>query len=311
MILRLAAAAMGTRFELVLAPRDARDEVRLRAAGEAALERVEECDRRYSLFRSDSLVSLVNREACAREVRLDEEAYALFEVCLDAWRASDGAFDLTAGVRCQAPAAQTQQEPGTELDLASDRDDADGAWLRFGPPSRCLAPYRLDPERRTIRLLAPDASLDLGGVAKGFALDQAAAILRENGLGLALFHGGTSSVVALGAPPGSKGWSVRLAATGERLELCDAALSVSAPHGRTLERDGRSLGHIVDPACGASAPLGLSAAVSGPSATLCEVWSTALVVLAARGAHAPGLPTGYAARVSRASLSLPSPALAP
>ena len=89
MILRLAAAAMGTRFELVLAPRDDRDLVRQRAAGEAALERVEECDRRFSRFRNDSLVSRINREAYKRPVRLDDEAYALFETCLDGWRASE------------------------------------------------------------------------------------------------------------------------------------------------------------------------------------------------------------------------------
>ena len=106
MILRLATQAMATRFELVLAPSAAPavngDEARLRAAGEAALEEIADCDRRLSLFRRDSLLSHVNRNAARAPVRLDADTYALFEACAEVQRLSGGAFDASVAPRMRA-----------------------------------------------------------------------------------------------------------------------------------------------------------------------------------------------------------------
>jgi thiamine biosynthesis lipoprotein len=132
--------------------------------------------------------------------------------------------------------------------------------------------------------------LDLGAVGKGFALDRAAAELREAGVTRALLHGGTSSSIAIGAPPGRPGWGIAIAnATGEAdatVELRDASLSVSAPHGRVAD----SGGHVLDPASGQPTEPGTVVAVTSPSATLADAWATALAVFAARGAPHPPLP---------------------
>jgi thiamine biosynthesis lipoprotein len=257
---------MGTRFELVLEDGD-------RAAGEAALEVIERWDQQLSAFRRDSVVARLNREARA-PVQLDEETYGLFAACLEIGRASGGTFDVGLGRHMAA---------------AGFRDAGDGSEAA-SMSSGTEAPFALDPERRTLRFTRPDVQLDLGAIGKGFALDRAADELRDAGVERALVHGGTSSSIALGAPPERSGWGVAIArANGEEgptVSLCDRSLSVSAPHGRIAQGGG----HVLDPATGAPTAPGVLVAVTSTSATLADAWATALAVHAARGTEPPPLP---------------------
>ncbi len=263
MLSRLAVAAMGTRFELVL---EGEDEARARAAGEEALRVIEQCDLRYSLFRQDSMIARINRVAAERPVRLDEETFELLQACLALRDATDGAFDVTIGPLMRALGFHA----GTgERDIACERGT-----------------FELDAQRRGLRFTAPNTSLDLGSIAKGHALDLAAAKLRECGVERALLHGGTSGVVALGAPPEQRGWRVALGAEPEApvAVLCDNALSMSAPHGRCVDFAGHSVGHLLDPRSGRPVPQATFAVVVARSARVADAWSTAALVLAARGA---------------------------
>jgi len=255
MPLVLASQAMGTRFELVLPGRDERAE---RAAGETALETVAEWDARLSLFRRDSLLSLVNREARARAVKVDPQTFALLELCARVWRDSGGAFDAALGGL---------------MARHGFRGEPAGAQSVAG-----FEAVELDPVACTVRFREVGVQLDLGGVAKGFALDAAAEVLREAGMAQALLHGGTSTVVALGAPPLMRGWKVAVerGAGAPAAELCDAALSVSAQHGR---RNVRGEGHVLDPRSGDPVAGDDLACVVAPSGTLADAWSTALLVL--------------------------------
>jgi thiamine biosynthesis lipoprotein len=260
-VLRLATRAMGTRFELVLGCEDG---PQARAAGEAALERIEQCDARYSVFTNSSLIARANRDACEKPVRLDPELYGLLERCLALRAETDGAFDIAIGPLMRA------------LGFRGQRIDA--------PRGSNLGAFELDRATSSVRFTRPDTQLDLGSIAKGHALDLAAATLRENGIESALLHGGTSSVVALGAPPDADSWRVRIGPDGTwEARLRDSALSVSAPHGRTADFAGHKVGHILDPRSGRPVPLGLRAAVIAPSAEAADAWSTAALVLRARG----------------------------
>ena len=97
MLVRLALHAMGTRFELVLEGENdgPLTEAHLRAAGEEALEEVELLDARLSLFRRDSLLSHIQRNAATQPVGIDPDTFSLFELCADVCSASQGAFDPT------------------------------------------------------------------------------------------------------------------------------------------------------------------------------------------------------------------------
>lgn len=239
---RFATAAMGTRFELVLF---SEEPAQHRAAAEAAIEEIEAAHRRYTRFAPDSLVSHINRTAAHTPVRLDADTFAMLEDALRVEVESGGAFSITTTT--PSPSPTPSPRPG----------------------------FALNPEDRSVTLLHDEAKIDLGAIAKGHALDLAAALLREHGVTCALLHGGTSSVVALGAPPGEDGWRIALGpeSGAPTITLRDAALGVSA----TTERP-----HIVDPRTGAPAPPNRRAAVIGPSARLADAWATALVVLGER-----------------------------
>jgi thiamine biosynthesis lipoprotein len=178
-------------------------------------------------------------------VALDADSYALFEDAVRVWRDSGGAFDPTV-------------------------------------PHHGMDAIALDPDARCIRLTRPVPRLDLGAIAKGHALDLAARIVHDHGITRAFLHGGTSSAVGIGAPPGEPAWRVALAGGGAVL-LRDEALSVSAvwegnPH------------PTLDPRNGAMVPGPRRVAVTGPSARLADAWSTAVLVLGVR----PGMmPAAY------------------
>jgi thiamine biosynthesis lipoprotein len=272
---------MGTRFEIVLPDGRGNPSGRaLRAAGEAAIDEILIWHQRLNRFAPDSLVSHLGRSSQA--VPLDRETFDLFADALEVWRASAGAFDITVTpvlVRMGA---------------------ADSAVSVCDSP-RGSEHIRLDAVRRTIRVCGSRVSFDLGGIAKGHALDCAATRLRAAGVPTALLHGGTSSVLAMGRPPGYTGWRVALGPMrGEPVVLEDMSLSLSDPSGQ-VHLTGRI--HIVDPrtalqpdsvAPPAAGSAGLSVAVIGPSARLADAWSTALAVLG----RVPGsFPRGYEARL--------------
>jgi FAD:protein FMN transferase len=281
----LAVAAMGTRFELVLAGFGARiggdpfDLRRWRAAGELALAEIEECDRLLSRFRRDSLLSRVNRRAAVEPVLLDQDTFELLEVCARVHRESAGAFDVTVGPRMSSLGFHP---PPAELGAADLADFADFAEFDGAPVG--FQHVELDPEARSIRFRRPGLSLDLGAIGKGHALELAAQRLIECGVASALLHGGASSVIAIGTRPDGKPWRVALGSSSAvgtgggappSVDLADRALSVSAQQGRRLA-DGR--GHVLDPRTGESVADEAFVAVVHPSARIAEAWSTAILV---------------------------------
>jgi thiamine biosynthesis lipoprotein len=125
-------------------------------------------------------------------------------------------------------------------------------------------------------------SIDLGAGGKGYAVDQAIGILRSRGVTRALLHGGTSSIHVIGAPAGAPAWRIGWhppRAAPHTFELHDRALSVSAVHGKAFTIAGRQYGHVLDPRTGRPTEAAWSAAVTGSDSTVCDVLSTALLVL--------------------------------
>jgi thiamine biosynthesis lipoprotein len=266
MNVRLAADAMGTRFELVLS---GEDEFFLRGVGEEALEAVWDEHRRLSVFEPGSLLSRVNAGALGRAIPVDGDLFALLETCRGVWEESEGAFDAAVG--------GLMRRWGHRGELGAGEAHAAGAG--FGG-------VVLDRGGMTVRFEGAGVSLDLGGIAKGYALDRAAAVVRGAGVTAALLHGGTSSIVAIGSPPGRDGWRVRIGgeAAGPELVLRDIAASVSAPSGRV---SASGAGHVMDPRTGRPAADQLEAVVVGESGTLADAWATALVVLGRRPDRMP------------------------
>lgn len=281
MNVRLATEAMGTRFELVL---HGEDELFLRAAGEEAIQLIHEQHTRLSAFEPGSLVSRINSLAHQRALPVDAELWDLLTLCAQVWQESGGAFDPAVGSLMRRWGFRGDPAEGAGPDASGERPS-------FGA-------VRLDSDRRSIAFQSGHVALDFGAVAKGFAIDLVADHLRQLGIERALIHGGTSTAIAIGAPPGQAGWLVRVAAPAQAppLTAClrDAALSVSSPLGRRAQSAGVEVGHIMDPRAGRPASDRLLAGVVGSSAALTDAWSTALVVLGGRPAS---MPTGLATAV--------------
>lgn len=211
-----------------------------RALVEAVWERVQEADRRYNRFLPGSVLAEVNRKAAGEAVEVDEELFMVLQLCETFRKATSGYFDVTAGSRV---------------------------------PDRAVL---LDASAHTVRFSRPGMRLDLGGFAKGFVLEQAVRLVSARAESALISFGG-SSVAAVGRHPLGAPWPAAVAhsyyadRTAHTFQLEGEALSVSGkdPHGR---------GHIIDPATGNTLEKEGLVAVTGPSAMVTEVLSTALWV---------------------------------
>lgn len=273
MLVRVAIQAMGTRFELVL---PGADEPRLRAIGEECLREIELWHTRLNAFAADSDIARINR-AEGTPVRIDRELFDLLTMCEAVRKDSGGLFDITCGRAMERAGFRETQPAPPSTHSETDR-----------PPT---PPLTLDLPSLTVTLAA-GLQLDLGGVAKGFALDRAAGVLRQFGVSSALIHGGTSGVAAIGSPPDEPGWRVAIASDGshETVVLRNECLAVTAPRGRVAGTSG----HIIDPRTGAAVAMKSgnadTAAIVGPSAALCDAWAKPLLLL---GERPGGLPAPY------------------
>lgn len=255
---------MATRFELVL---EGDEPSRLRAIAEEAFEEIRICESSWSAFAKESVISNINRDAFAGPVLLDSQTWFLLEEALRISEDSAGWFDPTL-----APLMERFGFRG--------EDRVGQAHLHWGSVG-----VRLDEATRSVRFEHEGLRLDLGGIAKGRALDLAAEVLRDNRIERALLHGGTSSVVALGAPAGLAGWRVALAqAEGAPVAvLADCALSVSGTAGRTSAAGG----HVINPHAGSPAATPSTSAVVAPRASIADAWSTAICAAGERELELP------------------------
>ncbi len=270
-IVSAACRAMATQFEFLLW---GDEEAHLRAAARQALDEVQRIHYQLSLFEPDSDVAEINRRASAEPVRTDPRVLALIEWCRGIWQATSGAFDITIGALMSRSGFR-----GASV-LAADAEYEVG-----------MEHILTDIETGSIIFDCNGLQLDFGAVGKGYALDMAAEVLRECRIGGALLHGGTSSVLAIGPDPHEKPWRVairdpvRPGTPVAVVPMQDAALGVSAPHGRVLRQCDREVGHILDPATGLSASHHRIAAVAVPFTTnvmlpaaTADAYSTALLV---------------------------------
>jgi len=130
--------------------------------------------------------------------------------------------------------------------------------------------YITIPETHSVIRTPGNAVLDFGGYAKGFALEKAIKMLREAGVAGALLNFGNSSVGAVGTHPFGENWIVSPGRSPETVfPLRDSALSISG-------NGSSGRGHIINPRDGKVAEKDYDIAVTGKSAFLCEVLSTAL-----------------------------------
>jgi len=269
--------AMGTVFT-VAAYGDEHD--RLAEVIQLAFEEIDRLDAQMSNYKPTSEISHINRQAASNRVLVEPELFRLIEESLRHSAETEGAFDITVGSLVKA-------------------------WGFFGgkgrvPPRAEIARalwqtgYRhveLDTGQRTIHFARSGMELDLGGIAKGFAVDKVVKILRAHGITTALISAGRSTIYALRAPPGELGWPVTVRdpyVSGKGSDvfyLRNCALSTSGSYQKSFTFDGGTYAHILDPRTGFPATGVLSASVVALSASVSDALATAFVVLGVKGSR--------------------------
>jgi len=164
----------------------------------------------------------------------------------------------------------------------------------------------LDPAARTARLTAPRMRLDLGGIAKGYAADEALKVLRTLGLGAALINAG-GDVTTGDAPPATDGWAIALRPQGVEptadtgpLLLANASVATSGDIFRYVEINGTRYSHIVDPKTGLGLTTRVGVSVVAPDGTTADALASAISVLGPkRGLALADQVDGVAAIVTR------------
>jgi thiamine biosynthesis lipoprotein len=268
-LVRLKRFHMGTQWEIVVPSGTPNPVIWADLAYDAlALE-----EARLSVFHEHSEVSRLNRTPVGTPRRLSDELFLLLNRCWDWWQRTDGCLDVAAGKMVQ------------------------GWGFLHGPPripeEREREIWKAQGGMRRLELFEKSHSalwneisgdLNLGAVGKGFGLDQMAKVLRRSDWPVVMIHGGRSSVIAWGKPPGeNRGWRVALRHPRRdsilaEVEIIDGAMGTTAPTYKHLNHQGQLLGHVLDPRGAWPAMMAETVSVLAPDATEADALSTAIFV---------------------------------
>jgi FAD:protein FMN transferase len=261
------AAIMGTRISAEVWHDDAAGAA---AALDAVIAEMHRIDGLMSHYKPESQLSRVNRDAARMPVAVDRELAELIGRALEFSGLSGGAFDITYA------------SVGYLYDYRNRRHPSD-AEIEAALPAVNWRHVVVDRGASTVRFLREGVRIDLGGIAKGYAVDRCIGLLAARGIRNARVSAGGDSRL-LGDRRG-RPWMVGIRHPDDpqqvvlRLPLEDTAISTSGDYERYFDEDGTRYHHIIDPATGRS-PNGVrSVTVIGPEATLTEGLTKSLFIM--------------------------------
>jgi len=234
------------------------------------LDEMRRLDAAMSTYKSTSEVSTVNAEAAQHPVQISKELFDLLTKAAEFSRITEGAFDITyasVGYMYNFP----EHRRPTEQQIKS------------ALPAVNYHHVVLDGKNQTVRFTQPGVRIDLGGIAKGYAVDRGIELLQAKGVTHALVSaGGDSRVIGdrFGKP-----WIIGIKDPADkektiaRIPLVDTAFSTSGDYERYFDEDGVRYHHIIDPKTGHSASKVHSATIIAPTATETDGLSKTAFVL--------------------------------
>jgi thiamine biosynthesis lipoprotein len=260
-------AIMGTRCVVELWAANA-------AQGEAAIASVfadmRRIDAMMSTYKSDSELTRVNNEGAQHPVPVSPELFDVIATSLQYSRLSKGVFDVTYASVGYLYDYRNHQKP-------------DDAAIIAALPSIDYRHVKLDAQARTVAFERPGMRIDLGGIAKGYAVDRGIDILKRAGFGRAMVNaGGDTRIVGdrFGKP-----WVIGIRDPDQRdkvvmrIPLQDTAFSTSGDYERYFEEGGVRYHHIIDPRTGKSPHAVRSATIIASNATRTDGLSKTVFIL--------------------------------
>jgi thiamine biosynthesis lipoprotein len=260
---------MGTRCVVELWSED-------RARGESAIEAVfvefRRIDALMSTYKPESELSRMNAGAAAAPVRVSRELYDLLVTSIEYSKLTRGAFDVTYASVGYLYDYRRHVHP-------------DERAIAAALPAIDYRHLRLLPKTTSVRFARPGVRVDLGGIAKGYAVDRGVAVLQGLGIEHAMVNAGGDTRL-IGDRKG-RPWVVGIRHPDDeskvvlRMPITDAALSTSGDYERFFEEDGVRYHHILDPRTGKSASKVRSVTIIGPTATRTDALTKSVFVLGA------------------------------
>jgi len=246
------------------------DNVTGQDAVNAVFKEVERIDKLMSTYIEDSEISAINREAAEKPVAVSDELFTLILRSLDISVLTRGAFDITYDSIGQ----HYDFREGLRPDEGTISEELPRIDYRFVEPNRADG---------TIRFTEPGVRINLGGIAKGYAVERGIDILKEFGVAHARVTAGGDSRL-LGDRRGQP-WMVGVQNPRDRtrvavtMPLENEAISTSGDYERFFEEDGERYHHIIEPATGQPAGEVRSTTIIGPDAVLTDALSTSVFVM--------------------------------
>ncbi len=234
---------MGTVIEITAYHRGAE------AAITAAFARMQQIEESIGRDESSDLNRLA-AHAGGRPLKVSDDTWQILSLSAEYWRKTEGAFDVTVNPL---------------LELWGFGYDGEGNYpepkaIQAALPRVGSDKLLLFPDKRQIRLEKPGMSLTVGGIAKGYAVEEAARVLQRNGVKNAMINAG-SSIKVIGEGPGDRGWRIGVENPREAGKLIGIivlhsgeAMGTSADNRRFFIKDRHRYSHIIDPRTGWPAP---------------------------------------------------------
>ncbi|NWF56932.1 MAG: FAD:protein FMN transferase [Syntrophaceae bacterium] len=267
-LLRQSRILMGTSVEITVSQVDPK---RAEASMEAAFQEVERLNRLMSHYRPDSEVSQITQNAGKKKVRVSPETLEVIERALYFSRLSEGAFDITIGPVFRLWNFREGKVPGEPV-------------LKENLARVDYRKIKIDRASSAVGLEDPRMELDLGAIAKGYAVDRACEVLKGRGIGNFLVNAGGDLKVG-----GEKGkgfpWTIgiqhpRLPSQFiSKLRPKDSAVATSGDYEKFFLKDGERYHHILVPSTGMPSRESQSVTILAPSAMDADALATAVFVL--------------------------------
>lgn len=243
----------------------------------AEMRRITELTDRFSSSDNSSFntsdVNRINKMAGVQPVQVDPDVYAMIEAAQEYYLLTKGAFDITVGPLMDLWGfGKNNQHVPDQQELQDTLSIVGGDKLI------------LDKKNRTVFLSEKGMSLDLGAVAKGYAVEKAASILQQHGITKALINAG-GNIRVIGEKSAHNPWLVGIQdprAASELvgvLKLINEAATTSGDYNRTFTIDGKQYHHIISPLTGFPSVSNISVTVITPDAFKGDLLSTALFLL--------------------------------
>lgn len=253
---------MGTLVEITVIPGNEK-------AIREAFEALKKVDALMSTYKEDSEISILNREGKAQ---VSEETLEVIEDAIKFSNSTDGAFDIT----CR-PLINLWKKAKKEEKVPTEEEIEEAISL--------VGYQRIILEGNQIRLEKKGMQIDLGGIAKGYAVDKAIEALKKNGIKRALVNAG-GDLYALGTDPQGEKWQIGVQDPREEdkiidiIKVKDRAVATSGDYRRYFTLEGKRFSHIVNPKTGLTVQdVPMSVTIIGPDATTTDALSTGVFVL--------------------------------